>query len=129
MATLAPQFGCRLDDLTCLCTNKDLSDALYVCSRASCTIREGLTALRISAISCDAPVRNRAWRSRIMCWTLFGISLLFVALRFWSRSKRLDGPGFGWDDWVMLAVLAVLVPQTVVYEQMLQHGSGQDLWM
>lgn len=57
------------------------------------------------------------------------MSILAIALRFIARAPFFDGPGYGWDDWTMLVVLAFLVPHEVGLELMVQEGLGQDIWM
>lgn len=49
-------------------------------------------------------------------WSLFAISITFVALRFLARTKTLDGPGFGADDWTMLVVLVFIFPHEIGLE-------------
>lgn len=86
-------------------------------------------SLKFSATSCEAPVRNQGRLCRAVLWSLFAISILSIALRFIARAPVFDGPGYGWDDWAMLVVLAFLVPHEVGLEIMVQEGLGQDIWM
>ena len=86
---------------------------MTLCVSGNCTIREALITQRVSSTACGAPVRDQSSQARIACWILFSISVVFVSLRFLSRSKYQDGPGYGWDDWTMLAVLVFLTLQQV----------------
>lgn len=45
---------------------------------------------------------------------MFSVAVLAITLRFLARSPRLDGLGYGWDDYMMLIVLAVLVAHEVM---------------
>ena len=79
-----------------------------------CTVREALTAKRVSSTACGAPVRDRSRRPRIVYWLLFALSTLFIGFRFLSRSSSYGkGPGYGLDDWTMLIVLLFLTLQQV----------------
>ena len=40
-------------------------------------------------------------------WTIFGLSLALLCLRFWARFRI---HAIGWDDWIMaLAVVCILI--------------------
>lgn len=71
---------------------------------------------RVSSNACGAPVRDRGAQCRAIAWSLFAISITFVALRFLSRSKMMEGPGFGADDWTILVVLAFMFPHEIGLE-------------
>lgn len=113
---LAPHYGCGLTDTDCTCNNADLTVAAGACIGANCTVREALLTQRITSNTCGVPVRNRGQQCREIMWSLFMISIVFVALRFLARTKRFDGPGFGADDWTMLVVLAFLFPHEIGLE-------------
>ena len=49
-------------------------------------------------------------------WALFSLSMLAVALRFLARAPIMNGPGYWWDDWIMLVVLAFLFPHEIGLE-------------
>lgn len=116
LVDLAPQYGCDLTDTECTCNNADLTTAAGACIGANCTIRDALTTQRLTAQTCGAPVRNRGPNCRAITWSLFAISIVFVGLRFVARTKRLDGPGFGADDWTMLVVMLFMFPHEIGVE-------------
>ncbi|KAI7365937.1 hypothetical protein KC354_g4528 [Hortaea werneckii] len=62
-------------------------------------------------------------------WPLFGIALFSVIFRFLARSRLLEGPGFGWDDWTILIALGLLVAASGLLDQMTRIGLGKDTWM
>ena len=120
--------------------------AVTDCVAKTCTPKEALTTLQYTAQTCDFPIRSRANIARSIGWTLFAISLLSIGLRFIARSPHFHGPGYGWDDWAMLVVLAFLVGHEIVVEKctpqlfsatnfeanivdlVVQNGLGRDVW-
>lgn len=132
--TLVPQSVCPMNDIKCLCNNPELQSQVQICLGSSCTIRQILgmqirilymilPANRFTAtkkqqsILCDAPIRDDASLTRRATWPLFGIALFSVIFRFLARSRLLEGPGFGWDDWTILIALGLLVAASGLLDQ------------
>ncbi|RMY96503.1 hypothetical protein D0861_00125 [Hortaea werneckii] len=78
-----------------------------------------------ASILCGAPIRDDASLTRRATWPLFGIALFSVIFRFLARSRLLEGPGVGWDDWTILIALSLLVAASGLLDQSL----GKDTWM
>ncbi|RMY20879.1 hypothetical protein D0867_03676 [Hortaea werneckii] len=162
--TLAPQSACPMNDIKCLCSNQELQSQVQTCLASSCTIRQILSVhfrimhINLSAnkfiatkkqqsILCDAPIRDDASLTRRATWPLFGIALFSVIFRFLARSRFLEGPGFGWDDWTILIALGLLVAASGLLDQseytifsrvgelradlrsVTRIGLGKDTWM
>ena len=90
---------------------------MAACTAETCTTKELLTTAKISATACGAPVQDRGPFTRRVYWSLFSLAVAAVALRFAARSPQLlDGPGYGWDDWTILAVLVFLIADNVGLE-------------
>ncbi|RMX77454.1 hypothetical protein D0869_09879 [Hortaea werneckii] len=77
------------------------------------------------SILCDAPIRDDASLTRRATWPLFGVALFSVIFRILARSRLLEGPGFGWDDWTILIALGLLVAASGLLDESL----GKDTWM
>ncbi len=125
--TLAPQHNCSKTDAACTCVNADLNAAVVQCITGTCTIKETLATLKFSADACEVPVRDKGPLTRAVCWSLFGLSLLAIALRLVARSPWSGGPGYGWDDWTMLFVLSFLIPHEVGLE-ISTNGDARRFW-
>lgn len=162
--TLAPQSACQMNDINCLCSNQELQLRVQTCLASSCTNRQILgmqfrilhiilptkqfaATKKQQSILCDAPIRDDASLTRRATWPLFGIALFSVIFRFLARSRLLEGPGFGWDDWTILIALGVLVAASGLLDQsgytflsrvgesradlrsVTRIGLGKDTWM
>ncbi|RMZ16238.1 hypothetical protein D0862_01324 [Hortaea werneckii] len=129
LMTLVPQSVCPMNDIKCLCNNPELQSQVQICLGSSCTIRQILATKKQQSILCDAPIRDDASLTRRATWPLFGIALFSVIFRFLARSRLLEGPGFGWDDWTILIALGLLVAASGLLDQMTRIGLGKDTWM
>ncbi|KAI6880731.1 hypothetical protein KC360_g7098 [Hortaea werneckii] len=118
-----------MDDLQCICSNQELQSRVQTCLASSCTIRQILATKKQQSILCGAPIRDDASLTRRATWPLFGIALFSVIFRFLARSRLLEGPGVGWDDWTILIALSLLVAASGLLDQMTRIGLGKDTWM
>lgn len=126
--TLIPQAGCSFTDLNCICTNQMLQDQATVCLANECTVKQALATKQYQDNMCGVPVRDQSALSRKINWPLFGIAFVAVVFRFLARSSRLDGPGFGWDDWTTLVSFGLLVAANALLDTMTRLGLGHDIW-
>lgn len=63
-----------------------------------------------------------------LSFVLFALATASVIGRFLSRSPRLDGPGYWWDDWCVLLLWALAAVEMAVCLPFLhRYGAGQDV--
>lgn len=58
-------------------------------------------------------------------WTLFSFGVTAILARMICRWYY---GGYGLDDWTMLLVLAILIPDQIILSIMLSIGLGRDIW-
>lgn len=63
-----------------------------------------------------------------MTWTLFTLALISVIGRFVYRNPKMNGSGYGLDDWTIFLVMLLLIPQQSILSTMLDLGLGKDIW-
>lgn len=121
-----PEYNCAPDDISCICPNANLTSALSACFTSNCTIPEHLLAEKFSKVTCGAVRRDESTTTRSLTWALFAIALVFVGARFLARPQRLQGSGYGTDDWTILHCLILLIPINVLVQTMTDNGLGTD---
>lgn len=127
LTQLVPLSGCEITDTACICTNQNLNDGLAGCLGGNCTVVEALEAQRFQTESCGAPERSQQGQTIGVAWGLWCLTIIAVAGRFATRSERLGGAGYGWDDWTILGVEGVMTAITVVaYLSKSTHSSRQS---
>lgn len=115
--------------MSCLCSNMATLDVnMAPCLVANCSTIDQLHTERFTNNLCGVAVRDIGSQTRAICWSMFALTAVAVALRLISRLPTFGGRA-GWDDWMILATLAVLVAITVVADRMVYWGFGQDLYM
>ncbi|KAH8682036.1 hypothetical protein BX600DRAFT_505660 [Xylariales sp. PMI_506] len=109
LAEYLPSSACQVaTNITCICTNTELTEQMSLCVAAGCSVRDGLLTERFDAETCDWPVTDESLSLKV-------ITPLFVT--------------WGADDWVMLVTTVASIPLTVVSYLFAAHGLGQDLYM
>ena len=113
-STVLPKFDCQPGD-SCYCdVSGPLKDALSTCVAASCTkVEDQLVGIRLQAEVCGYPTHHDAPHTETVAYALFGVASVFLAARFMSRWPRMNGAGYGWDDWIILIAYPVAIEMTV----------------
>ncbi|KAK8154910.1 hypothetical protein BKA80DRAFT_241915 [Phyllosticta citrichinensis] len=121
---------CQLTNTTCLCASKPLEEWLVDCLMANCSVKDALMTKRITAKTCDLPVRDIGY---IMSWTggVGGlVATVMVVLRVLYRTPFLGG-SFWLDDLFVLFLLVIylILPIAATHEDAVNHfGLGRDIW-
>ncbi|CAK1360096.1 unnamed protein product [Cercospora beticola] len=120
--------NCQADDV-CFCT-ATVRTAYESClaSQCSSSMQDQLDGLQYQATTCNRPVRNNANTLYGVTWAFLSVAIIFVALRLLSRWRGLNGSGISWDDWVVLASLALVVVLDVSLNQETKLGLATDLY-
>ncbi|RDW68106.1 hypothetical protein BP6252_09502 [Coleophoma cylindrospora] len=118
---------CSLTNETCICSTAGLATSIAECLAVSCSVKDTLTTLKVSAAACGEKVRDRSgdviWMPLFLC-CLAGLA---VTLRIWARIVGGEG-SFGWDDYVIVVSMLACIPFTVVGMMLGFHGMGKDFW-
>lgn len=99
---------------------------MHVCADRTCTIKQALTALNITAIMCQRPVRNRSIQSLTVASVSGSIATISVMLR--SLDAVLNR-SFRWDDACSLGAGLTLIPMNAIQLRIASAGLGRDAWM
>ena len=93
---------CTSDDISCYCTpDNGLRGVSAACLQAKCTVKELLSALNVTAVMCDDPVRDRGPRTKLMALIFAPIALVTLILRLGIKAFGKAG-GYGWDDYTII---------------------------
>ncbi|PGH01028.1 hypothetical protein GX51_05464 [Blastomyces parvus] len=124
---LALEFPCLLQDPTCVCSNANLAVAIENCALGRCTIKEALTAKRISENLCGHPERDRT--SLISISGVVGAAVAFAAfiLRMITKVPYFGGQ-FHADDWAIAVAMVFGIPLGVLSVPLANAGLGKDMW-
>ncbi|KAF1839259.1 hypothetical protein BDW02DRAFT_594007 [Decorospora gaudefroyi] len=99
---------------------------MNACSGRTCTVKQALTALNITAIMCKRPVRDRSQDSIIISGVTGGITTLAFLLR--TTDTLLDRR-FGWHDVCALAAgICSIALNVLLLLRMASTGLGRDSW-
>ncbi|KAH0023302.1 hypothetical protein KCU78_g5483, partial [Aureobasidium melanogenum] len=122
-----PDSPCELTDLACIKANKPLQDELSVCVKASCTIKQSLTAKAFLQTLLGVPRRNKEAVGTFTTLIVGSVAILAYFLRVISR---LPGWGSQWglDDWALTLAMLFTVPLTFCAYALNQIGMGVDMW-
>ncbi|CAK1359630.1 unnamed protein product [Cercospora beticola] len=121
-----PDYGCSVDDPSCLCSNNNLTTAITACLVSNCTVPQQLEIEKVAKDLCGAIFRDRGIITVRITWSLFALALIFVGARFIARPERLHGSGYGTDDWTILLCMALLIPFNALVQLMVDNGLGTD---
>ncbi|KAF6823314.1 CFEM domain-containing protein [Colletotrichum musicola] len=114
-----------VDNTTCVCHDQGFYKQVESCVMAGCTPPEGIAAQKAKADYCHDPIRSQVTM-------LYGLRSLEIAawflvlFRFYAR--RATQLSFGRDDYVMMAVAAIYIPQLVISQLMDDNAFGRDIW-
>lgn len=108
MVLVVPTTNCSLDDINCICHDKQLLDSAGDCLIANCTMQETLDTSRVQAALCNLPNDSRRHEILITTITVYLVALVFAVARTAGKivSKRL-----GLDDaMVIVSVVLTIMP-------------------
>ncbi|KAJ4312890.1 hypothetical protein N0V84_009699 [Fusarium piperis] len=121
------QSTCQLTNVTCICTNVELTEKISLCVRANCTVRESLALQSYSKHSCGAPSRNRILLSWVPGISFLVVGLVGFGLRVMAR-VFVRTQTWGPDDWVMLLAVLMMIPLNSISIPISRAGLGRDIW-
>ncbi|KAL7796681.1 putative PTH11-typeG-protein-coupled receptor [Trichoderma ceciliae] len=118
---------CQLTNITCVCTNPTLQQNVQACVLQNCTIKDALSAMNLTAVGCNQPLRDRSRTYIILSDALGTTSGVFVlqrlAYKLWAKL------GLGSDDLMALVAIFGGIPSTVINAYgVTNNGLGRDLW-
>ncbi|KAH6718782.1 hypothetical protein BKA61DRAFT_542829 [Leptodontidium sp. MPI-SDFR-AT-0119] len=118
---------CSATDQACLCADVALKTQVSICVQSSCSIKEQLTTMNLTSITCSAPVRNKTKVYRNVGIIFYTLSTVSIALRFIARLTI--GFSIGYDDWIIVLILFLnTVMEAFGAAGLVHHGLGQDIW-
>ncbi|KAF2170577.1 hypothetical protein M409DRAFT_51594 [Zasmidium cellare ATCC 36951] len=120
--------GCNETDITCLCTSPAFQANTTTCITTSCSIKDILAATDYNQAACGVPPRDDSSITKKVTWTLFTTALISVIGRFVYRHPYMKGNGYGFDDWILLLAMSIMIPQQALLSVMLDQGLGRDIW-
>ncbi|KAK2016857.1 CFEM domain-containing protein [Colletotrichum eremochloae] len=118
---------CPLTNTTCLCTNVELNEQISLCVRYNCTVRETLQLERYAKHECGAPSRDRTALVWIIGIIFLGLGLFAFVLRVVSKIF-MRSQTWGYDDWMMLLAVAIMIPLNGLSYPISQIALGKDIW-
>lgn len=75
---------------------------------------------------CNIEARDDGPPSFLVCWTLFGVASICVFARLLARSRWLEGPGFWWDDFLVIVLWVLEIEQAVCLTFVKENCGGRD---
>lgn len=128
VSTLQETKACSPTDQTCICTNTEFKSHVSDCVLTSCTPKEAMTTLNVTATICHAPVRNRSQQLNLMSivWGIVTAILVVVRIAYHLSSTA---PSLGWDDWTIIVTLLIGIGGSIINGiGLLPNGLGQDIY-
>ncbi|KAK3902174.1 hypothetical protein C8A05DRAFT_15726 [Staphylotrichum tortipilum] len=125
LSTAMAKSTCTPANATCLCTDKTFNELATECIHSSCSVRETLTAKKITSLMCGiTPTRDE---SLIPLYSAFiGLAVVAVILRLAARV--LTQAYFWWDDLANLFGFIGCAVFTGVTIYSIEHGQSTDIW-
>ncbi|KAH7359817.1 hypothetical protein BKA66DRAFT_426625 [Pyrenochaeta sp. MPI-SDFR-AT-0127] len=125
MLSKVPATGCALDDLDCVCNNKDLGHTLAACMLANCTMTDTQATVRVQADLCN--LSDKSKRKDVYIYTGISYSIAFISVTMRVAGK-LVSKRLALDDYiVVVAFLLTGVPLGCIIS-MTKSGFGEHLW-
>ncbi|RDW79980.1 hypothetical protein BP6252_04618 [Coleophoma cylindrospora] len=119
--------SCSALDSACICNDAGIIAQASECETLTCTVKETLTAANISAIHCNAPLRDNGksfTTTSIVCAT---VTMLAVGLRLFQRVWK--SVTLGLDDLLIVGtVLTNLALCLINIYGLSANGFGKDIW-
>ncbi|KAL6912545.1 hypothetical protein FSST1_010305 [Fusarium sambucinum] len=109
-----------------ICHDQQFADAIGNCLTAKCEVRQTLDFIKLSSAVCGIKPTNDILLYRTSTLTMFGLAMIFFALRIIATIKlRL---GWALDDAMAIASVIFMIPVVVIMQFMMENGLGVDLW-
>lgn len=97
------------------------------CVQKTCpTLEDVLQWQNHFASACDLPARDEGVTEVVLMYVLFGVATVAAAGRLLSRSRFMNGPGFWWDDWLVVALWVLSIELVVCLVFLRRNGTGRD---
>ncbi|EME43592.1 hypothetical protein DOTSEDRAFT_72829 [Dothistroma septosporum NZE10] len=111
-----------------VCTYKAVFDSsMTKCVQTTCPTLTDLFAWETRyAQQCGLKARDEGVGELVIAYVLFGLSTLSLVGRLLSRSRWLDGPGYWWDDWTVMAIWVLSIEMAVCPISSRVHWTGRD---
>ncbi|KAJ5060160.1 hypothetical protein PSV08DRAFT_29112 [Bipolaris maydis] len=98
---------------------------MHACADRTCTIKQALNALNITAIMCQRPVRNHSVQPLAVASVSGSIATISVVLR---SLEAVLNRSFHWDDACSLGAGLTLIPMNAIQLCIASAGLGRDAW-
>ncbi len=86
-------------------------------------------ARNLTALSCDAPIRDKTMRYNVMAIVLGVITNLLVIVRLIFKRFFSYRQSLGWDDYTIIAAMLIGIPATIInVVGLTANGMGRDVW-
>ncbi|KAH7123301.1 hypothetical protein B0J13DRAFT_612093 [Dactylonectria estremocensis] len=110
-----------------LTPGSNFEDTFSPCFYTRCSTRVALSALNITSIICDEPVRDISQAIRIYVIIATVVASVVIGLRVLVKIKGLAG-GIGLDDWAIVVSVGLTMIATVGQFLGGWYGLGRDEW-
>ncbi|OAR01398.1 hypothetical protein LLEC1_04628 [Akanthomyces lecanii] len=121
--------GCSPTNRTCICETNyhEIETTASPCILKACSFADALQARNLTALSCDAPIRDKTMRYNTMAIVLGVVTNLLVIVRLVFKRFFSYRQSLGWDDHTIVAALLVGVPATALnVVGLTASGMGRD---
>ncbi|TQV91231.1 Extracellular membrane protein, 8-cysteine region, CFEM [Cordyceps javanica] len=125
------EVGCDPLDKTCICKTNfhKIEEVASPCILKACTFTDAMKARNLTALSCDAPVRDKTMRYNVMAIVLGVITNLLVVIRLIFKRFFSYRQSLGWDDYTIIGAMLLGIPATIINVLGLTaNGMGRDVW-
>lgn len=111
-----------------LCSyDKIFSSAVTHCVQRHCPTLEDVLQWQTQYASvCALPARDQGSLEVSITYALFAVATLSFVGRLLSRSRLMNGPGFWWDDLLVLVLWFMSIELVVCLAFMRHNGAGRD---
>ncbi|KXT18052.1 hypothetical protein AC579_4554 [Pseudocercospora musae] len=118
----------HLGNADTLCSYDNIfSSAVTHCVQRHCpTLQDVLQWQTQYASVCDLPARDQGMLEVSVTYALFAVATLSFVCRLLSRSRFMNGPGFWWDDLLVLVLWMMSIELVICLAFMRHHGAGRD---
>ncbi|KAH8647679.1 hypothetical protein BX600DRAFT_475714 [Xylariales sp. PMI_506] len=128
LVTAIEASPCSLTNVTCQCTNTELTVNATACIKLACTVEQALFAKNATMTQCGAPVRDKRASYNAVNTALVVISVIFTFVRVIYKAFFMSS-GLGIDDWIILVTaLAGVASGTINIRLLSGNGLGTDIW-
>ncbi|KXS99514.1 hypothetical protein AC578_4265 [Pseudocercospora eumusae] len=114
-------------DNTVCSYDKIFSSAVTHCVQRHCpTLQDVLQWQTQYASLCDLPARDHGLLEVGVIYALFAVATVSFVGRLLSRSRFMNGPGFWWDDCLVLVLWMMSIELVICLAIMRHNGAGRD---